>query len=74
MIDKKNIYTDISDSSEKLAINTIIDRLEDNSFTMLVGFIEVAFVFLIITLVLLHLTMKHLEKLFLNNLKINILH
>lgn len=66
IIKYNGVETIISDSSEKLAINTIIDRLEDNSFTMLVSFIEVAFVFLIITLVLLHLTMKHLEKLFLN--------
>ena len=56
----------ITDYNEKLTINTIIDKLENHSITMIVGFVETAFAFFIAMLVLLYFMMKHLENLFLN--------
>ena len=56
----------ITDYNEKIVINTMIDKLENHSIIMVISFVETAFIFLIITLVLLYLSMKHLENLFMN--------
>lgn len=56
----------IKDSNEKIAFHTILEKIENHSMVVVVGFVEVAFLFLVVTLVLLCLTMKNLEKLFLN--------
>lgn len=56
----------ITDKEDVMAINTIIDKLENHSTLTIVVFVETAFAFLITTLVLLYFIMKHLEKLFLN--------
>lgn len=66
IIKYNNIENVITDYNEKIVINTMIDKLEEHSTIMVISFIEIAFVFLIITLVLLYLSMRHLEKLFMN--------
>ena len=66
IIKYNNMEKVITDSNEKIVINTMIDKLENHSILMVIGFVETAFTFLIITLVLLYLSMKHLENLFMN--------
>lgn len=56
----------IENDDEIRAFNTIIDKMESNSMFVVVGFGETAFICLLVTLILLYLTMKHLEKLFVN--------
>lgn len=56
----------IRNSNDKAAMNNMIDWLENHSLVTLVIFIEIAFMFLIITLSLLYLTFKNLESLFMN--------
>ena len=58
--------TVITDKTQVEVLNIIIDKLENTSITKMVVFIEFAFAFLILTLVLLYLTLQHLEKLFKN--------
>ena len=60
---KENI---INDSNEVMVINTVIEKLETNSSATIILFIEISFSLLIVSLILLYLTMNHLEKLFLN--------
>ncbi len=51
---------------EKLAIKETLNKIENGNMPLLVGFIETAFTFLIVTLVLFIIILKHLEKLFIN--------
>lgn len=51
---------------EKLAIKETLNKIENGNMLLLVGFIETAFTFLIVTLVLFIIILKHLEKLFIN--------
>lgn len=60
---KENI---INDYNEVMVINTVIEKLQSNSSTTIILFIEVSFSLIIVSLILLYLTMNHLEKLFLN--------
>lgn len=50
--------------SEKIVFDTIIDKLENKTMTVI--YLEIAFTFLIVTLIFLYLAMIHLEKLFIN--------
>lgn len=61
--DKENI---INDSNEVMVINTVIEKLENNSSATIILFTEISFSLIIVSLILLYLTMNHLEKLFLN--------
>lgn len=56
----------ITTKNEVYAMNQLFDFLENKSTFVYVGFIEVAFLILVITLVLICLTLKHLEQLFIN--------
>ena len=56
----------INDYKEVYITNMIIDKIEKGSVPLMIGFIETAFVFLAISLVLFYLTLKHLEKMFIN--------
>lgn len=58
--------TVITDKNEVEVLNIIMDKIENNSITKMVVFIEIVFVFLLFTLSLLYLTFKHLENLFKN--------
>lgn len=51
---------------EKLAIKETLNKIENGNMPLLVGFIETAFTFLIVTLVLFIIILEHLEKLFIN--------
>lgn len=51
---------------DKLAIKETLNKIENGNMLLLVGFIETAFTFLIVTLVLFIIILKHLEKLFIN--------
>lgn len=51
---------------EKFAIRETLNKIENGNMPLLVGFIETAFAFLIVTLVLFIIILKHLEKLFIN--------
>lgn len=62
---KENERT-ITDHSEVYITSMIIDKIENGKMPMMIGFIETAFVFLTISLVLFYLTLKHLEKMFIN--------
>lgn len=62
---KENEST-ITDHMEVYTTSIIIDKIENGQMLMMVGFIEVAFTVLSISLVLFYLTLKHLEKLFIN--------
>lgn len=61
--DKENI---INDYNEVMVINTVIEKLENNSSATIISFTEISFSLIIVSLILLYLTMSHLEKLFLN--------
>lgn len=50
----------------KFAIRETLNKIENGNMPLLVGFIETAFAFLIVTLVLFIIILKHLEKLFIN--------
>lgn len=56
----------ITKSEDLKAANEIIDAIENNELTKITIFTEVAFACLVATLVLLYLTFKHLEELFVN--------
>lgn len=58
--------TVLTDTNQVEVLNIIIDKLENNSIVKMVVFIEFAFSFLVLTLVLLYLTLQHLEQLFKN--------
>lgn len=62
---KENEST-ITDHSEVYVTSMIIDKIENGKMPMMIGFIETAFVFLTISLALFYLTLKHLEKMFIN--------
>lgn len=51
---------------DKLAIKETLNKIENENMPLLVGFIETAFTFLIVTLVLFIIILEHLEKLFIN--------
>lgn len=55
----------IDASVEVAGFNRIIETMEKNPY-IIIGFFEIVFIFLVITLVLLYLSMKYLEKLFVN--------
>lgn len=55
----------IDASVEVAGFNRIIETMEKNPY-IITGFFEIVFIFLVITLVLLYLSMKYLEKLFVN--------
>ncbi len=65
IIFKENEST-ITDHSEVYVASMIIDKIENGKMPVMIGFIETAFVFLVISLVLFYLTLKHLEKMFIN--------
>lgn len=56
----------VVNSHDLKGFNVIIDYLENKDIKVLVFFVEVAFSFLIVVLVLLYMTFGHLEKLFIN--------
>lgn len=64
------IYNDneekIESSIKITGMNEIIQKLEKTSSLTIIAFSEIALIFVIITLVLLYLSMKYLEKLFIN--------
>lgn len=62
-MEKENI---IKNYNDVYALNVILDKLENNSIMAVVGFIELAFICLGFTLILLYFTFKHLDKLFTN--------
>lgn len=62
---KENEST-ITDQMEVYMASIVIDKIENGQMPMMVGLIEVAFTVLTISLVLLYLTFKRLEKLFIN--------
>ncbi len=61
-----NGKTKIEGYNDRMSLSHLGDYLEKNSMTTLTIFIETAFFFLVITLVLLYFTFKHLEELFIN--------
>lgn len=62
---KENEST-ITDHSEVYVASMIIDKIENGKMSVMIGFIETAFVFLVVSLVLFYLTLKHLEEMFVN--------
>jgi len=58
--------TVLTDKNQVEVLNIIIDKLENTSIVKMVVFIELAFSFLVLTLILMYFTFKHLEKLFKN--------
>ena len=56
----------ITNSNELKAGNEIINTIENNELTKMTIFTEAAFICLVATLILLYLTFKHLEELFVN--------
>lgn len=62
----KDDETSFTNSEDKLVLNTVIDNLENGSIPRLVGLVETACVFLIITISISKLIMKNLENLFVN--------
>lgn len=65
IIFKENEST-ITDHSEVYVASMIIDKIENGKMPVMIGFIETAFVFLVVSLVLFYLTLKHLEEMFVN--------
>lgn len=57
---------ELTSKEQVFAFNTVIEKLENSKITVMTCFIEISFVLLIVTLVLLCLAMKHLENLFMN--------
>ena len=56
----------ITKQADVYVASMIIDKIENGKMPLMVGFIETAFLFLCVSLVLFYLTLKHLEKMFIN--------
>lgn len=56
----------VENTNEQQIAKNILDNIENGSLIIFVGFIETAFVFLVITLVLFIMILGHLEDLFIN--------
>lgn len=58
-------YT-LTEKNEVLDINKVLKVLSSNSTVKIIGFMEVAFLFLLGSIALIYFTLRHLEKLFIN--------
>ena len=60
------VETNLREEAAKKCEEQLIDYVEDHNMYLLIGMIEVTFICVIVTLVFVKNTFKHLEKLFIN--------